>query len=46
MTLKSDAKFVICCFNNGKNLMNFDMCTQNSPNFYFDWFLFCRVHNV
>ena len=41
MTLKTDAKFeeiLICCFKSDKNLVNFDISTQNSQNFYFDWF--------
>ena len=29
MTLKSYAKKLICCFKNDKNLMNFDLSTQN-----------------
>ena len=48
MTLKSDAKFeekLICCFKNDKNLVNFDLSTRNSQNFYFDWFLLCKVYN-
>ena len=39
MTLKIDAKFeenLICRFKNGKNLVNFDLSTQNSQNFPFD----------
>ena len=49
MTLKSDAKFeekLICCFRNDKNLVNFDLNTRNSQNFYFDWFLLCKVYNA
>ena len=49
MTLKSDAKFeekLICCFKNDKNLVNFDLSTQNSQNVHFDWFLLCKVYNV
>ena len=49
MTLKSDAKFeekLIYCFKNEKNLVNFDLSTQNFQNFYFDWFLLCNVCNV
>ena len=49
MTLKSDAKFeekLICCFKNGKNLVNFDLTTWNSQNFHFYWFLLCKVYNV
>ena len=37
MTLQNDAKFEekpICCFKNDKNLVNFDLSTQN---FHFDW---------
>ena len=33
MTMKSDAKFekkLICCFENDKNLVNFDQITQQS----------------
>ena len=39
MTLTSDAKFeekLICCFKNGKNLVNFDLSTRNSRNLHFD----------
>ena len=49
MTLKSNAKFeekLICCFKNNKSLVNFDLSTRNSQNFYFDWFLSCKVYNV
>ena len=49
MILKSDVKFEekwICCFKNEKNLVNFDVSTRNSQNFYFDWFLLCKVYNV
>ena len=49
MTLKSDAKFeenLIYYFKNEKNLVNFDLSTRNSQNFYFDWFLLCNVYNV
>ena len=36
MTLKSDVKFEekpICCFENGKNLVNFDQSIQTSQKF-------------
>ena len=49
MTLKSDAKFeekLICSFQNEKTLVNFDLSTQNSQNFHFDWFLLSIVYNV
>ena len=49
MILNSDAKFkekLISCFKNDKNLVNFDLSTRNSPNFYFDWFLLSKVYNV
>ena len=49
MTLKIDAKFeekLIFCLKNDKNLVNFDLSTQNSQNFHCDWFLLCKVHNV
>ena len=49
MALKFDAKFeekLICCFKNDKNFGNFDLSTQNSQNFCFDWFLLCKVYNV
>ena len=49
ITLKIDAKFeekLICCFKNDKNLVNFGLNTRNSWNFYFDWFLLCKVYNV
>ena len=49
MILKGDAKFeekLICCFKNDKNLVNFDLSTRNSQNFYFDWFLLCKGCNV
>ena len=26
--------------------MNFDLNTENSQSFYFDWFLLCKVYNV
>ena len=48
MAVKSDAKFeekLICCFKNDKNLVSFDLNTQNSQNVYFDWFLLCKVYN-
>ena len=49
MTLKSDANFeetLICCFKNNKNLVNFDLTTQNSQYFYFYWFLLYKVYNI
>ena len=49
MTLKRNAKFeekLICCFKNDKNLLNFDLSTQNSQNFHFDWLLLCKVYKV
>ena len=49
MALKNDAKFaekLICCFKDDKNLVNFDVSTQNSQNFHLDWFLLCKVYNV
>ena len=49
MTLKNDAKFeekLICCFKNDKNLVNFDLNSQNSQNFHFDWFILCKVYNI
>ena len=48
MTLKSDAKFEekLICFKNDKNLVNFDLNTQNSQNFHFDLLLLCKVYNV
>ena len=39
MRLKIDAKFeekLICFFKNDKNLVNFDLSTQSSQNFYLD----------
>ena len=48
MTLKEDVKFeekLICYLKNDKNLVNFDLSTQNSQNFVFDWFLLCKVYN-
>ena len=45
MTLKSDVKSeekLICCFKYDKNLVNFDLSTQN---FYFDWFFLGKVYN-
>ena len=47
MTLKSDAWFeekLICCSKNDKNLVKNDLSTGNSQNFYFDWFLTCKVY--
>ena len=38
MSLKSGGKFeekLNCCFTNNKNLLNFDLSTRNSQNFYF-----------
>ena len=38
MSLKSGGKFeekLNCCFTNDKNLLNFDLSTRNSQNFYF-----------
>ena len=48
MTLKSDAKFEekLICFKNDKNLVNFDLNTQNSQNFHCDLLLLCKVYNV
>ena len=49
MTLKNDAKFeekLIWCFKNEKNLVNFDLSTQISQTFHFDWLLLCKVYNV
>ena len=49
MTLNSDAKFEgkpICCFKNDKNVVKFDLSTQNSQYFFFDWFVLCKVYNV
>ena len=49
MTLKNDAKFeekLFCCLKNDKNLQNFDLSTQNSQNFLFDWFLLCKLYKV
>ena len=49
MTWKSDSKFeekLICSFKNDKNLVNFDLSTQNSQNFCFDWFLLRKVYNI
>ena len=49
MTLKIHAKFqekLTCCFKNDKNLVNFDLSTRNSQNFYTDWILLCKVYNV
>ena len=49
MTLKSDAKSeekLICCFKNDKNLVKFDMSTENFQNFHFDWFVLCKLYNV
>ena len=49
MTLKIDANFeekLICCFKNDKNLVNFDLSTQDSQTFYFDWFFLYQVSNV
>ena len=49
MTLKSFAKFeekLIYYYKNDKNLLNFDLTTQNSQNFCFDFFLLCKVYNI
>ena len=46
MTLKIYGKLekrLICCFKNDKN---FDLSTQDFQNFYFDWFLLCKVYFV
>ena len=40
MTPKNDAKYeekLICCFKNDKNLVNFDLSSQNSQNFHFEF---------
>ena len=37
---------LIYCFKKDKNLVNFDLNTQNSQNFYLDWFILCKVYNV
>ena len=39
-------KKLVRCFKNDKNLVSFNLSTSNSQNFYFDWFLFCKVCNV
>ena len=49
MTPKGGAKFkekLICCFKNNKNLVNFDLSTQNPQRFHFDWFFLCEVYNA
>ena len=49
MTLNTDAKFekkMICCSKNDKNLVKFDLITRNFQNFYFDWFLLCKVYDI
>ena len=49
MTLNNDAKFEgkpICCFKNEKNLVKFDLSTQNSQYFFFDWLVLCKVYNI
>ena len=49
MALKIEAKLhkeLICCFKNDKNVVNFDLSTQNVQNFYIDWLLLCKVFNV
>ena len=49
MTMKSDAKFVeklICCFKNDKKMVKSVLSTQNSQNFYFDWFFLYQAYNV
>ena len=48
MTLISDENFQekLSCFKNDKNLVNFDLNTQNSQNFYSDWFLLCKVYKI
>ena len=49
MILQSDAKFeekLICCFKADKNLVNFDLNTRNSQNFYFHWFLLSKIHGM
>ena len=33
-------------FQKYKNLLNFDLSTQNSQNFHFDWFFLCKICNV
>ena len=42
MTLERDTKLegkLIYCLKNDNDLANFVLSTQNSQNFYFDWFL-------
>ena len=48
MTLKSDAKLEekLIWFRNEEKLLKFDLITQNSQKFYFDWFLLCKVFKV
>ena len=50
MTLKLDAKSppkkLICCFKNDKDLVSFDLSTENSQNVHFYWFLLCKAFNV
>ena len=48
MTLMSDENFQekLSCFKNDMNLVNFDLNTQNSQNFYSDWFLLCKVYKI
>ena len=49
MTLNSDANFeekLTFCFKNDKNLVNFDLNTQNTQNSYYDWFHLYKVYIV
>ena len=49
MTMKSGAKFeekLICCFKNDTKMVKSVLSTQNSQNFYFDWFLLYQVYEV
>ena len=39
-------KKLICCFKNDKILVNFDLSTRNFQNFYFNWFLSCKVYII
>ena len=49
IAMKIDAKCggkLICCFKNDENFVNFHLRIRNSQNFYFQWFLLCKVYKT
>ena len=44
--MKNGKKNWFCCFINDNDLVDFDLSTRNSQNFYYDYFFLCKVYNV